>query len=145
MKLNSELINILIKIRKKNKCPIYQLSLLSNFTINDLKRIEVGELHIDIYTLDHLLRLMNSSLSDLLKYKNVRNLLSPDDYKVIQFICELDKKIEKRNETEDKTDNKKETQSLIGFADKKPLNAFSSVLITPLYISAPLSFHIPLP
>lgn len=109
MKLNSELINILIKIRKKNKCPIYQLSLLSNFTTNDLKRIEVGESHIDIYTLDYLLRSMDSSLSDLLKYKNVRNLLNPDEYKIIQFICELDKKIEERNETENKTDNTKET------------------------------------
>ena len=109
MKPFPELINAFIKIRKKNKCPIYQLSLFSNFTTNDLKRIEVGELHIDIYSLDYLLRSMNSSLSDLLKYKNVRNLLNPDEYKIIQFICELDKKIEERNKTENKTDNAKET------------------------------------
>lgn len=109
MKPSLELINVFIKIRKKNKCPIYQLSLFSNSTTNDLTRIEVGKLHIDIYTLDHLLRLMNSSLSDLLKYKNVRNLLNPDEYKIIQFICELDKKIEERNKTENKTDNTKET------------------------------------
>lgn len=109
MKLTSEFIDVLIKIRKKNKCPIYQLSLFSNFSTNDLKKIEVGKSHIDIYTLDHLLRSMDSSLSDLLKYKNVRNLLSPDDYKIIQFICELDKKNEERNRAENKTDNMKET------------------------------------
>lgn len=79
MKLTSEFIDVLIKIRKKNKCPIYQLSLFSNFSTNNLKKIEIGESHIDIYTLDYLLRSMNSSLLDLLKHKNAKNLLNPDE------------------------------------------------------------------
>lgn len=77
-------------LRKKRKCPIYKLSILSRISVVRIKKIESGKIIPTVYELDILLRSMNYSLSDII-YKNQNN--NDFDYKIIKAISQIDEKI----------------------------------------------------